>query len=88
MPPQEGLGLDEEPLTLGYRQETSQPCEQGTIGCLERWSGDLSTKNGNLVAENDDLDGQIGCVPSLQPQQLENPNEADIEEGQGHRPPS
>jgi hypothetical protein len=88
VPAQHCLRLDEKPVTLGPRQQAGQPGEQGSIGCLERWPGDLSTKNGDLVAENDDLDGQIGCVPSLQPQQLEHPNEAEVEERQGHRPPS
>ena len=75
-------------LSVAVARGLGDACEQGSIGCLGRWPGDLSTKNGDLVAENDDLDGQIGCVPSLQPQQLEHPDEQEVEEGQGHRPPS
>jgi hypothetical protein len=88
VPAQQRLGLDEEPLARRSRQETSQTCEHGSIGWSERGPGDLSTKHGDLVAENDDLDGQISCVTPLQPQQLEHPNEAEVEEGQGQRPPS
>ena len=40
------------------------------------------------MTEDDDLDGQIGGVTSPQSQEFEHPDEGDIEEGQGHRPPS
>lgn len=51
-------------------------------------ASDLSTKDGDLVSEDEDLDGQIGRVTSLQTQELEDPEEGEIEKAQSHRQPS
>ena len=40
------------------------------------------------MTEDDDFDGQIGGFTAPQSQEFEHEDEADIEEGQGHRPPS
>jgi hypothetical protein len=88
MPTKQCLGLDEEPLTFGSRQETTQPGEQGTICGSKLWPRHLPAKDGDLVAEDDDLDCQVSGVAPLQTEQLEHPNEGEIKEGQGHCSPS
>jgi hypothetical protein len=40
------------------------------------------------VTEDDDLDCEIGGVTTPQSQEFEHPDEGDIEERQGHHPPS
>jgi len=47
----------------------------------------LPAKNGDLVTEDDDLDGQIGGVTPLEAQQFEDSDEGEVDKGQGHRSP-
>jgi hypothetical protein len=39
----------------------------------------LSAQDGDLVAQHDDLDGQIVMFASTKPEQLDHPNEGQIE---------
>ena len=48
----------------------------------------MPTQDSHLVAEDDDLDGQIGNVAPLQAQQLKRSDKGEIEKGQSHRQPS
>jgi hypothetical protein len=86
MPTKQGLGLDEEPMKL---RPGDQPAEAGKERSI-RWSQSradhLPTKDGNLVAEHDDLDGQIGLVGPLQAEDLDGPEEGEIDEREGHGP--
>ena len=88
VPAQQCLGPDEEPGALGLGQQAAESGEQGPVSRTKRRSGDLPAKNRNLVTQHDDLDCQIGGAASPQSQEFEHPGEGDIEEGQGHRPPS
>ncbi len=66
MPTKQGLGLDEEPMKL---RPGDQPAEAGKERSI-RWSQSradpLPTKDGDLVPEHDDLDGQIAAVTPAQ----------------------
>jgi hypothetical protein len=84
MPTEQGVGLDEESMKLF---PGDQPAEAGKQ-CSIRWSqsraGDLSTKDGYFVTENDDLNGQIVTVTPAQTEQREDPDESEIDERQSH----
>ena len=88
VPTQQGLGLDKESATSGTGEQSTQPSQQGTISWSKRRPVYLSTQDRHLVTEDDDLDGQIGGGAPLQAQQLEDPEEGEIKEGQGHHPQS
>lgn len=65
MPAEQGLRLHEEPTSTSLVHESTQSGDQRSIGWTEHRSSDLATKDGNLVAEHDYLDGQIGVVGPL-----------------------
>ncbi len=64
-----------------------QPAEAGKERSI-RWSQSradhLPTKDGDLVPEHDDLDGQISAATPAQAQQLKDPDEGEIEKRQSH----
>jgi hypothetical protein len=88
VPAKQGLGLDEEPVTLGPQQQADQSGEQCPIGWAERRPRYLATQDCDLVAEDDDLDGQVRSVAALQSEEGEGPDERQIEKGQRHHQPS
>ncbi len=88
VPAHQSVGLDEEPPALGPGQQAAQPREQGPISRSKRRPGDLSAKDCNFVAKDDDFDCQIRGVSAPQSKEVEHPEEGDIEKGHGHRPPS
>ena len=88
MPPEQGLGLHEEPTSTSSVQESTQPGEQGTIRGSQGRSDDLTTEHGHLVAEHDDLDRQLVPVSPAQAHQLENSDEGEVEKREGHGPVS
>ena len=66
-----------------------QPAEAGKERSIRRSqsrAGDLPAEDGHLMAEHDDLDGQIGVVGPLQAEDLLGPEEGEIEEREGHGP--
>lgn len=75
VPTEQRLGPDEESDALGPRQQAAQSGKQGPISRSKRRPGDLTTRDRNLVTEDDDLDGQISSVAPLQTQKLKHPNE-------------
>ena len=85
MPAQQGCRLDEEaPETLAGEQS----CESGQdrpIRRLERRSMDLAPEDRHLVAEHDDLDGEIRVTATDQSDELEEAAERPVEEREGHR---
>ena len=88
VPTEEGLGLDEEPSPTLAVEQSTQPCEQGTIRGPQCRSDDLTTEHGNLVAEHDDLDRQLVAVTLAEARQLQDPGEGEVEERLGHGPVS
>jgi hypothetical protein len=79
MPAEQRLWLHEEPLPASTIKQPAQPGEQCSTRGLQHWSGHLTTKDGDLVAEHDDLDRQFFVVPPTQPQQPEDHDEGNIE---------
>jgi len=88
VPAEQGFGLNEEPATTPTVEESSQPGEHGAIWGSQSRSDDLTAKDGNLVAEHDDLDGQIVAVAPTEAHQLEDPGEGEVEEREGRGPVS
>jgi len=86
MPAQQGVGLHEEATEPGWGD---QPCETGkerSIRGSQSGASHLPAKDSHLVAEHDNLDGQIGMVGPLQSEDLHGPEEDEIDEREGHGP--
>jgi len=80
VPAEQRLRLHEEPTSTSSVHESTQSGDQRSIGWTEHWSSDLATKDGNLVAEHDDLDGQIVAVAVTQTDQPEDLDEGEVGE--------
>jgi len=80
VPAEQGFGLHEEPIPAPMVEQPTQPSKQSAIRGPQGRSDDLTAKHGDLVAEHDDLDGQVVPVPPAQAQQLEDPGEGEVEE--------
>jgi hypothetical protein len=59
MPPEQGLGLDEEAFPVSGREQLAQPGEHGPARPTKIRPRHLAAQNGNLVAQHDNLDGQF-----------------------------
>jgi hypothetical protein len=59
MPAQQSLRLDEESTPASNRQQSAQSSKHCSIRWLQGRTGHLPAQDGNLVAEHDDLDGQL-----------------------------
>ena len=71
------------------RRSGDQPGETGkecTIRGSQGRALHLSTEDHHLVSEQDDLDGQIGLVGPLQAEDLNRPEEGEVEKREGHGP--
>jgi hypothetical protein len=69
-------------------EQSAQPGEQSAIRGSQGRSDDLTAKDGDFVAEHDDLDRQLVAVPPAQTHQLEDPGEGQVEKREGHVPVS
>jgi hypothetical protein len=54
--------LHEEPASTSTVNGSTESGEQGTIRGPQCRSDDLTAKHGNLVAQHDDLDGEIVTI--------------------------
>ena len=88
MPTQQRLGLDEEPSSASSRQKPAQSSEYCSIRWLQGGTHHLSTQDGDLVAEHDDLDRQLVLTSTGEADQLEETDEGQLEEGERHAPSS
>ena len=84
MPSEQRLGLDEEPAAPLLRQQPTQPRQQCSIAWLQQRAGYLAAEHRHLVAQHHDLDTKLVSLRSTQPKELEQSDERDVEEGQGH----
>jgi hypothetical protein len=66
MPAEQGVGLDEEPSEPCSRDQPAEAGKERSIRWTQRRADHLPTKDGNLVPEHDDLDGQIAAVTPAQ----------------------
>jgi hypothetical protein len=62
VPTEQGLGLHEEPASVLTPTWPAQAGEDRSIRRLKGQSGDLTTQDGHVMAEYDNLDGQITVV--------------------------
>jgi len=80
MPSNEGLGLDEELPQASAAEEPTQYGQQRPVARLQRRAGHLTAQHRHLVTEHDQFDRQIFVVTPEEPEQLENPDERQVEE--------
>jgi hypothetical protein len=88
MPSQQGLRLNEESSPASSRQKPTQSSEHCSIRWLQGRARYLSAQNGDLMAEHDDLDGQVQSLTTRETDQLKNADEGNVEEGERHAPSS
>ena len=58
--------------------------QHGPIHRLERWPMDLAPQDCDLMAQHDDLDGEIGVTATDEADELDDAAERSVEERQGH----
>jgi hypothetical protein len=86
MPTEQCVGLDKEPRELRSGDQPAEACKERTIRWSQSRAGHLPSEDGHLVSEHDDLNGQIGVIGPLQAEDLDGPEEGEIEEREGHGP--
>jgi len=62
MPTEQRVGLDEETSALRSGDQAAEAGKERSIRRLQSGSGHLAAEDGQLVAEHDDFDGQVGVV--------------------------
>jgi hypothetical protein len=88
MPAQQGLGLDKAAAPASSRQKPAQSSEDCSIPWQQGWTYHLSAQDGDLVAEHDELDGQVLLLTTRKTDQPEHAKKDKIKEGEGHAPSS
>ena len=88
VPPEQGRGLHEEPTSTSSVHQSNGSGEQGWILWLQGRPEYLATEHSHLVTEHDDLDRQLVAVMAAEAHQLEEFNEGEVEEREGHGPVS
>jgi len=86
MPTEQGVGLHEEPMELLSGEQSAEAGQERPIRGPQSRAAYLATGDRHLVSEHDDLDGQIGLVGPLSAEDLNRPEEGEIEEGESHGP--
>jgi hypothetical protein len=84
MPTKQGVGLDEEPSALRPGDQPAEASKERAVLRLQSRTVHLATEDGHLVSKDNDLDGQIGVVGPLQEEDLDGPDEGEIEKGESH----
>jgi hypothetical protein len=59
VPSEQGLGLDEEAIPASRREHLAQPGEHGPIRPTKSGPRHLAPQDGDLVAQDDNLYGQV-----------------------------
>jgi hypothetical protein len=86
MPTKQGVRLHEEPMELRPRDQPAKASKERPVLRLESRTVHLAKEDRHLVTEHDNLDGKIGLVRPLQPEDLDDPEEREVEEREGHGP--
>jgi hypothetical protein len=86
MPAEQRFVMEEESSGLRSGFQLAEAGKERSIRWPHGRAGHLPAEDGNLVTEHDDLDGQIGLVRPSQEEDLDGPEEGDIEEREGHGP--
>ena len=80
VPPEQGLGLHEEPSATRAIKQSTDPGGQCPIRRAQDGLDRLATEDGHLVAEHDLLDGQLVAVTSTQSHQLDEADKGEVQE--------
>ncbi len=80
MPAQQGCWLNEEAPESSAREQSCEPRQNRPIRRLQRRSLDLGSEHRHLVAQQDDLDGEVRIAVTQEPNQLEETAERSVEE--------
>jgi hypothetical protein len=84
MPAQQRLRLDKEASPASSRQKPAQSSEHCSIRWLQGRTRHLSSQDGDLVAQHNDLDGQVLLLTTRETDQLKSANEGNVEEEECH----
>jgi hypothetical protein len=85
-PAQQGRRLDEE-VSEAVAKEQSCESRQHRPACrLERWSVHLASKHRHLLAQHDDLGGEVRVTATDESDQLKHAAKRAVEEREGHGP--
>ena len=84
MPAQQRVGLDEKPAAAVPGEHPRNTGEQGSVGRLERWTGDLAAKDCHFVTQNDDPEGKPISVTAPKGHRLGDAEKEQVEEPQRH----
>ena len=85
MPTQQGCRLDEEVPESPAGEQTCEPRQNRSVGRLQCRSVDLASEDRHLVAQHDDLDGEIRVTATDQSDELQDTAERPVEGREGHR---
>lgn len=88
MPPQQGLGADQEAGPGRARQPLAETGEQEAIGRLPAGMLDLALEDAQLVAQDQELEVEIRIWATSIEEGLEEQPEGRVEERQEHGEPS
>ena len=86
MPTEQGAGLHEEPMEFRPGDQLAEAGEERPVRRPQGRTVHLATEDRHLVPEHDDLDGQIGLVGPFQAEDLNGPEEGEVEKREGHGP--
>ena len=84
VPAQQGFRLDEEVPETVTRQQPCESRQHRPVRQLKRRSMDLAPQDCHLVAQYNDLDGEIGVTAEDESDELEDATERPVEEREGH----
>lgn len=85
VPTQQGCRLDEEVPESPAGEQTCEPRQNRSVGRLQCRSVNLAPEDRHLVAQHDDLDGEIRVTAPNESDELEDTAERPVEEREGHR---
>ena len=86
VPAQQGCRLDEEASLAPAREQSPQSGQHRPVGRLQRRTVDLASEDRHLVAQHDDLDGEIACPCGRMSRiSWRTRHERPVQEREGHR---
>ncbi|MDA8354802.1 MAG: hypothetical protein M0Z95_00510, partial [Actinomycetota bacterium] len=85
LPTQQGCRLDEEVSESTTGEQSCQSGQHRSICRCERQSLDLASEDRHLMAQHDDLDGEVRISATDEADQLKYAAERQVEEREGHR---
>ena len=85
MPAQQRLGLDQEARPAGSGQHAADCSEHGAVGGLQPGTWDLPAEDGELVAQDEDLQVFGGVAAGQQGEQLDGAAQRGVGEFRQHQ---